>query len=223
MDLTRQPSPTLRAVEDVVAYLVEQATVIKELAGQMQAALEPIAEAVQGTELAVYIDVIADNAGDLKSDAGSCLYDLQDQRKKTAGSTDGELAIWWTGQHDCQEIGEPHWRADLSPLSSTPPMIEGTRCLLDDMPWPYYVKREYQNRYGRSGRCQLWVNSLPLCRRLLADDAAGIVLYRDHLPMLAGTPGIITGLDMARLSMGIVNPRFQAQQNVVHAEKESNP
>ncbi len=106
-----------------------------------------------------------------------------------------EWAIWWTTQSEVEAIRAHH---------------------LDSLPsWcPQYLRAEFASRYGRDGRGRLWIHSsLPDAPRSVAFDdevgtalqshcarCAGIVIRRSDVWTLQHLPGIVTDLDLVRLT-----------------------
>lgn len=95
--------------------------------------------------------------------------------------------VWWTHQDDTEILRSP-------PYWSRHPKV------------PAYVRRQFSQRYGRSGRGRLWVapgidvdavawdDKWPTCRA--AARCGGIVFHRADLAAVAALPGFITDLDM---------------------------
>jgi hypothetical protein len=110
-----------------------------------------------------------------------------------------EWAIWWTTGEEAKIIGEHFNVGSDLPL----PMI----C-------PQYMRDEFSSRYGRDGRGRLWVHSslTDAPQSVAFDDevgtalqshcarCAGIVIRRRDVWTLQHLPGIVTYLDLVRLT-----------------------
>lgn len=114
-----------------------------------------------------------------------------------------ELAIWWTTDEDCRSIGEPVAAVDYERL----PAEDARRFVsLKDLRLPTYVKDQYMERFGASGRGRLWVprginlaeiewdESKKITDRL--SQCAGIVFRREDLKRLRAFPGVITDTEL---------------------------
>jgi hypothetical protein len=103
--------------------------------------------------------------------------------------------IWWTNQHDCEEVGSYRGAVDV----------------------PDYISSEFRSRYGRPGRGRLWIpNSLsaevpvppisipfpetPLAN-VLGNSYGGIVIRARDVECLRDLPGVITDLAVRRIEV----------------------
>lgn len=105
-------------------------------------------------------------------------------------STKRPYRVWWTSQVDCEAIGDP------VPAE-----------------WPCWLQDQYISRVGRPGHGRLWVSPFfpgvieatfpdppsPLSRAL--GLAAGIVITPREVPLLWPYPGVITDLNLNRVSL----------------------
>lgn len=92
-----------------------------------------------------------------------------------------DLLIWWTGQEECEAIGDE--------LASN---------------LPNYIRSEFSSRWGRNGRGRLWVadelgdvgipwdETKPASR--LAGSRGGIVIWQSDAHHVFGLPGFLTDL-----------------------------
>jgi hypothetical protein len=96
---------------------------------------------------------------------------------------ENELLIWWTGQAECEAIVDD---------------VE-----IGAVKLPGYIKKEFQDRLGRSGRGRLWIapkikldgiewdDKNPIAEQL--GNMAGIVFLKKDWPLIQNLPGIVTG------------------------------
>lgn len=101
--------------------------------------------------------------------------------------------VWWLDQENCEKV------ADL---------IDEEK---DEL--PPYLKDQFDSRYGRPGRCRLWVDTSlkghfsidpwpthELAKQLEAASVGGIVFDKKDLACVQKLPGIITNMRLELLT-----------------------
>ena len=100
-----------------------------------------------------------------------------------------KIAIWWLHQNEQKHI-------TLESFSG--------------ISMPSYLNEQFQSLWARNGRGRLWVDqqfgevsvedasfNTPLGQYL--SECGGIVIYKEHIPLLGMLPGTITDLQLRRV------------------------
>ena len=120
-------------------------------------------------------------------------------QERDAGMNDVAL-IWWTDEAAAKVV-------ERTIISDAWPASRHDR-------WPVYLVRQFESRIGRAGRGRLWdsgdfgpasvddaqFDKTPIGRWIVESSMAGIVIGRRDLSCVIDMPGVVTDLELRRVS-----------------------